>query len=148
VSIGPFTKTGGSCPSNALLKQNSVGYGSHGDYVFGWKDDSLQRIMDEPCYVTCNSMRTQSMSAMNACKVSDVVGEEINTGKLLTHPILSMQYTSLQTNIKFSKFVNFLAVEALVPALPAVLLASLPWAQPPPLQQHHALLQLLRLLPT
>jgi hypothetical protein len=68
--------------------------------VFGWKDDSLQRIMDEPCYVTCNTMRTQSISAMNQCKVADVVGEEINTGKLLTYPTLSMQCTGLQTNIK------------------------------------------------
>ncbi|KAB5583572.1 hypothetical protein GE09DRAFT_1079340 [Coniochaeta sp. 2T2.1] len=57
---------------------DSTGYGTHGDYVFGWKDDSLQRAMDSPCYVNCPTLKTQSMTAMNACTVKDVVAEQIN----------------------------------------------------------------------
>ncbi|PGH04434.1 hypothetical protein AJ79_07091 [Helicocarpus griseus UAMH5409] len=57
---------------------DGTGYGTHGDYMFGWKDDSLQRIMDEPCYVMCQSMRTQDMSAMNACTVDPVVPEDVD----------------------------------------------------------------------
>jgi hypothetical protein len=46
--------------------------------VFGWKADALQKIMDEACYVSCNSMKTQSMDAMNKCSLSPVVKEDID----------------------------------------------------------------------
>lgn len=55
----------------------STGYGTHGDYLFGWKDDSLQKIMDEACYVNCKSMKTQSIEAMNACSVNKKVDEDV-----------------------------------------------------------------------
>lgn len=55
----------------------STGYGNHGDYVFGWKDDSLQQIMDEECYVNCKTMKTQSFEAMNACSVPKKVDEDV-----------------------------------------------------------------------
>ncbi len=47
---------------------DSTGYGSHGDYVFGWLDDSLQRAVDSPCYVNCPTLKTQSTAAMSRCK--------------------------------------------------------------------------------
>jgi hypothetical protein len=56
---------------------DDTGYGNHGDYVFGWKDDALQKIMDEECYVSCSSMKTQSIEAMNACSVPRKVVEDI-----------------------------------------------------------------------
>lgn len=56
---------------------DGTGYGSHGDYVFGWKDDSLQKIMDDACYVNCTSMKTQSIAAMNACSIANKVDEDI-----------------------------------------------------------------------
>ncbi|KAF1832110.1 hypothetical protein BDW02DRAFT_600202 [Decorospora gaudefroyi] len=56
---------------------DATGYGNHGDYIFGWKDDSLQKIMDEECYVGCSSMKTQSVEAMNSCSVPRMVDEEI-----------------------------------------------------------------------
>ncbi|KAF2116814.1 hypothetical protein BDV96DRAFT_645218 [Lophiotrema nucula] len=56
---------------------DQTGYGNHGDYVFGWKDDALQKIMDEECYVNCKTMKTQSIDAMNSCNVPNVVGEDI-----------------------------------------------------------------------
>lgn len=56
----------------------STGYGSHGDYMFGWKGDALQRAMDSPCYVNCPTLETQSIEEMNKCTVPDVVGEPID----------------------------------------------------------------------
>lgn len=56
---------------------DTSGYGNHGDYLFGWKDDSLQKIMDEECYVGCSSMRTQTIEQMNACSIKNKVIEEI-----------------------------------------------------------------------
>jgi hypothetical protein len=58
---------------------DSTGYGNHGDYIFGWKDDSLQKIMDEECYVNCATMKTQSMEQMNSCQVERKVVEDVGT---------------------------------------------------------------------
>jgi hypothetical protein len=54
-----------------------TGFGNHGDYVFGWKDDALQKIMDEECYVDCKTMETQGFEEMNACRVERNVVEDI-----------------------------------------------------------------------
>jgi hypothetical protein len=56
---------------------DGTGYANHGDYVFGWKDGALQKIMDEECFVNCTSMRTQSIQAMNACSTTRKVDEDI-----------------------------------------------------------------------
>ncbi|KAH7392525.1 hypothetical protein BKA66DRAFT_439251 [Pyrenochaeta sp. MPI-SDFR-AT-0127] len=56
---------------------DKTGFGNHGDYVFGWKDDSLQKILDEECYVGCKSMRTQSIEQMNACSIKNKVQEDV-----------------------------------------------------------------------
>lgn len=56
---------------------DKTGFGNHGDYVFGWKDDSLQKILDEECYVGCQSMRTQSIEQMNACSIESKVQEDV-----------------------------------------------------------------------
>ncbi|KAK3685355.1 hypothetical protein B0T22DRAFT_482332 [Podospora appendiculata] len=54
---------------------DTTGFGSHGDYVFGWKGDALQRAMDSPCYVNCPTLKTQSISTMNQCSVPVTVDE-------------------------------------------------------------------------
>ncbi|KAK4446785.1 hypothetical protein QBC34DRAFT_145366 [Podospora aff. communis PSN243] len=46
-----------------------TGYGSHGDYIFGWLDDSLQKAMDTPCYVNCPTLKTQTIQKGNECSV-------------------------------------------------------------------------------
>jgi hypothetical protein len=56
---------------------DGTGYANHGDYLFGWKDDALQKIMDEDCFVNCASMRTQSIEQMNACSVTKKVDEDV-----------------------------------------------------------------------
>lgn len=53
-----------------------TGYGNHGDYVFGWKGDALQRAMDSPCYINCPTLKTQNTQAMNKCSKDRVVTED------------------------------------------------------------------------
>jgi hypothetical protein len=55
-----------------------TGYANHADYVFGWKDDSLQKILDTPCYVNCNTAKTQSIADMNKCSQNVTVEEDID----------------------------------------------------------------------
>ncbi|KAI0403825.1 hypothetical protein F4802DRAFT_271365 [Xylaria palmicola] len=59
------------------------GYGTHADYMFGWKGDSLQRAMDDACmFHNCGSpdhpgiLKTQSVADMNACAVRSTVVED------------------------------------------------------------------------
>ncbi|KAF2205772.1 hypothetical protein GQ43DRAFT_445741 [Delitschia confertaspora ATCC 74209] len=62
---------------------DSKGYGTHGDYLFGWKGDALQRAMNDSCmFHDCGSpgmqgiLKTQTVAEMNACAVKDFIGEE------------------------------------------------------------------------
>jgi hypothetical protein len=63
-----------------LLHTNLSGsFGQHGDYVFGWKDDSLQKAMDDAkgCMgANCGKLLTQQPDAGNACKVVSRVRED------------------------------------------------------------------------
>ncbi|KAL1841861.1 hypothetical protein VTJ49DRAFT_6460 [Mycothermus thermophilus] len=58
--------------------QGGHGYGTHADYLFGWKGDSLQRAMDksECFYDGCGTLTKQTMAVANKCTVPDMVGEE------------------------------------------------------------------------
>lgn len=61
--------------------------GTHADYMFGWKGDSLQRAMDksECFYDGCGSITKQAMATANQCTVEDMVGED-STGWLSALP--------------------------------------------------------------
>ncbi|KAI0838462.1 hypothetical protein F5Y06DRAFT_287196 [Hypoxylon sp. FL0890] len=65
-------------PNPFVWSFEGSGYGTHGDYMFGWKGDALQRAMDksECFYDGCGSITKQAMSVANQCKVADMVGEE------------------------------------------------------------------------
>lgn len=65
-------------PSPFVWSFEGVGYGTHADYMFGWKGDSLQRAMDTPeCfYDGCGSIEKQDMAVANQCTVENFVGEE------------------------------------------------------------------------
>lgn len=67
---------------------DGTGYANHGDYLFGWKDDSLQKIMDEECFVNCKSMKTQSIEQMNACSTTRKVNEDIGDADCKLIPCL------------------------------------------------------------
>ncbi|KFY04057.1 hypothetical protein V490_00001 [Pseudogymnoascus sp. VKM F-3557] len=56
-----------------------TGYGTHGDYVFGWKDDSLQKAMDQNCQPgPCAALTEQDITTANKCAKSRVVDEAID----------------------------------------------------------------------
>ncbi len=61
-------------------ESTSKGYGTHGDYLFGWKGDALQRAMDksECFYDGCGSIKKQAMSVANKCTVKEMVGEQVD----------------------------------------------------------------------
>ncbi|KAK0708909.1 hypothetical protein B0T21DRAFT_405199 [Apiosordaria backusii] len=62
-----------------LSQGDPTGYGQHGDYVFGWKDDSLQHAMDNRCFAaTCRGLTTQGFDKANKCQVKRVVKEDID----------------------------------------------------------------------
>lgn len=56
---------------------SATGYGTHADYMFGWKGDELQKAMDksECFYDGCGSITKQKMAVANQCKVKDFVNE-------------------------------------------------------------------------
>ncbi|KAK8071952.1 hypothetical protein PG996_005300 [Apiospora saccharicola] len=58
---------------------DATGYGTHGDYVFGWKGDALQRAMDQNCQNSqCNGLKSQSLQQGNQCTVQTTVDERID----------------------------------------------------------------------
>ncbi|VBB79522.1 Putative protein of unknown function [Podospora comata] len=64
---------------DVCLTLTLTGYGQHGDYVFGWKDDTLQHAMDNRCFAaTCRGLTTQTFDKANQCQVKRVVKEDID----------------------------------------------------------------------
>jgi uncharacterized protein DUF1996 len=62
-----------------------TGFGNHGDYVFGWKGNALQRAMDNNCNsdlltdsINCPTLKTQSITASNKCAGKQQVNEDLN----------------------------------------------------------------------
>lgn len=56
-----------------LSTGDTTGYGQHGDYVFGWKADSLQKAMDDgkSCFgASCGGLKTQALDPASKCKVA------------------------------------------------------------------------------
>ncbi|CAG8959306.1 hypothetical protein HYFRA_00013076, partial [Hymenoscyphus fraxineus] len=66
---------------------DATGYANHADYVFGWKGDTLQRLMDTPCVVNCPAAnpKTQSTAAMNKCAQKAIVNENVDGCKSKFH---------------------------------------------------------------
>jgi len=61
---------------------DNKGYGTHADYLFGWKGDSLQRAMDSSCmFQACENgkpLKSQAVAQMNKCAVKNFVNEGID----------------------------------------------------------------------
>ncbi|KAF2649656.1 hypothetical protein K491DRAFT_708021 [Lophiostoma macrostomum CBS 122681] len=75
-----------------LSTGDNTGYGQHGDYVFGWKDNSLQKAMDDAkgCMgASCAGLKTQAVDGGNACKVTSKVHEDVD-GWMKTLPGMEM----------------------------------------------------------
>ncbi|KAI9703548.1 MAG: hypothetical protein M1820_005852 [Bogoriella megaspora] len=54
------------------------GFGTHGDYMFGWQGTSLQDAMKANCYVNCPTLQSQSIQQANQCTKPVVVQENID----------------------------------------------------------------------
>ncbi|KAI2462768.1 hypothetical protein F4781DRAFT_419005 [Annulohypoxylon bovei var. microspora] len=74
-----------------LSTGDNTGLGQHADYVFGWKDDALQRAMDTSgCMgATCADLLTQNINNAKQCAVQKVV-EEDEDGWLAELPGITM----------------------------------------------------------
>lgn len=71
---------------------DGTGYANHADYVFGWKNDSLQKIMDINSYFNNTGsgarLPLQTIEQMNNCTQAPIVSEDIDGCK----PLLSLRY--------------------------------------------------------
>lgn len=60
-----------------LSTGDRTGYGQHGDYVFGWKSDSLQRALDAGCTgASCANLKVLTNDEAVKCKVRERVNEK------------------------------------------------------------------------
>jgi len=68
----------------------SSGPGAHGDYVFGWKDDSLQKALDKKCTQDYNcaagGLTKQANAAYLGCTKKQQAVEEVE-GWLKSLPV-------------------------------------------------------------
>ncbi|KAF2196877.1 hypothetical protein GQ43DRAFT_435634 [Delitschia confertaspora ATCC 74209] len=58
---------------------DATGFGTHADYLFGWKGDALQRAMDAFCGVNCVQLKTQTTQNANRCTIKPKVNEDIDS---------------------------------------------------------------------
>ena len=77
---------GGSKQPFVWSFEGSSGYGTHADYMFGWKGTSLQKAMDrDNCfYDGCGTITKQAMSVANKCTVKEMVRENTDGCEFFT----------------------------------------------------------------
>lgn len=72
-------KTPSSACHAVLTTMCRNGYTQHGDYVFGWKDDSLQRAMNARCTGdVCDVLEMQPTEEAVKCTLPQTVKEDVD----------------------------------------------------------------------
>lgn len=72
---------------------DNTGYGLHGDYLFGWKGDALQKAMDSKCAGdNCAALKRQADAQAAACTKNQMAHEDTGDDEWLTElPGINMQ---------------------------------------------------------
>jgi hypothetical protein len=84
-----------------LSYNDNKGYGTHADYLFGWKDDSLQKAMDSNCmFNACENgkpLKSQNVAAMNKCVVKPSTTENLDGCKFcLLNSLIQGMFTDFE----------------------------------------------------
>jgi hypothetical protein len=57
---------------------DSSGFGTHADYLFGWKGEALQRAMDLKSTISDSALKRQTPAEANKCAVKSSVQEQVD----------------------------------------------------------------------